>query len=152
MRRILFACALSLAMPAFAAPPVALGTADVEALLAVPAKGARIIAIWSLDCAYCEQNLSALRTYQRAHADVDLLFVATDPMSQSAALERRLKMAKLDDVPSRAYAESTPDRINFLLDQTWGGETPRTLVIKADGTRRAASGALDTARIAKLLR
>ena len=152
MRRMWFAFALFLAMPAFAAPPVALGTADVEALLAVPAKGVRVIAIWSLDCAYCEQNLSALRDYQRAHAGVDLLFIATDPMSQSAALEQRLKKAKLDDVPSRAYAESTPDRINFLIDPAWGGETPRTLMIKADGTRRALSGALDAVRITKLLR
>jgi len=152
MRRMLFACALSLAAPAFAAPPVALGTADVEALLAVPAKGARVVAIWSLDCAYCEQNLSALRDYRRAHADIDLVFVATDPVSQSAALERRLEAAKLEDVPSRAYAESTPDRINFLIDPAWGGETPRTLVIKADGTRRALSGALDARRIEKLLR
>jgi len=154
MRRLALACALSLAaatMPASAAAPVALGTDDVAALLAVPAKGVRLIAIWSLDCAYCEQNLSALLAYQRSHADVDLVFVATDPLSQSRALEARLKAAKLDGVPSRAYAEATPDRLNFLIDQTWGGETPRTLVIRADGKRKAASGALDAARIARLL-
>jgi len=154
MRRFAITCALSLsiaAMPSFAGTPQALGTEDVAALLAVPAKGVRLVAIWSLDCAYCEQNLSTLRAYQRNHADVDLVFVATDPVSQSAALEARLRAAKLDDVPSRAYAESTPDRLNFLIDPAWGGETPRTLVIKADGTRRAYSGALDAARMEKLL-
>lgn len=154
MRRLVLACALSLAplaTPASAATPVALGTADVAPLIAVPAKGVRIVAIWSLDCAYCEENLSALAAYQRSHADVDLVFVATDPISQADALEARLKAAKLDGVPSRAYAESTPDRLDFLIDPAWGGETPRTLVIKANGTRRAASGALDGRKIARLL-
>lgn len=155
MRRLVFAWALSLtaaAIPAIAAAPLPLGTGDVASLIAVPTQGTRLVAIWSLDCAYCEQNLSTLRAYQRNHADVDLVFVATDPVSQSTALEARLRAAKLDDVPSRAYAESTPDRLNFLIDPAWGGETPRTLVIKADGTRRAYSGALDLSRLEKLLR
>jgi len=154
MRRPALAWALSLAaaaMPAFAGVPQPLGAEDVAALMAAPAKGTRLVAIWSLDCAYCEQNLSTVRAYQRAHSDVDLVFVATDPVSQSTALEARLKAAKLDEVPSRAYAESTPDRLNFLIDPAWGGETPRTLVIKADGTRRAYSGALDLPRLEKLL-
>ncbi|NID15512.1 TlpA family protein disulfide reductase [Luteibacter yeojuensis] len=155
MRKIVLAAALAVAycaLAAHAAAPVALGTGDVEALLATPAKGVRVVGIWSLDCAYCEQNLSALLAYQRAHADVDLVFVATDPVTRADALESRLKAAKLDSVPSRAYAESMPDRLNFLIDPAWGGETPRTLVIKADGTRRAFSGALDAKRIEKLMR
>lgn len=151
MKPLVALAMLSLALPAHAAAPTALGIADVPALLAPPAKGTKIVALWALDCAYCEQNLSALRAWQRAHADVDLVFVATDSVSQADTLENRLRAAKVDDVPSRAYAERTPDRINFLIDQTWGGETPRTLVIHADGRRRAASGALDEGRIAKLL-
>ncbi|HEY4292881.1 hypothetical protein [Luteibacter sp.] len=151
MKTLGLALALAVAMPSFAAPPVPLNTTDVDALVAKPAKGTRIIALWALDCAYCEQNLKALADWQRKHADVDLVFVATDPMSQSVTLEARLKAAHVDTVPSRAYAESTPDRINFLIDPAWGGETPRTMVIKSDGTRRALSGALTTARISKLL-
>jgi hypothetical protein len=73
-------------------------------------------------------------------------------MSQRGALEARLKAAHLDTVPSRAYGEPTPDRINFLIDPTWGGETPRTMIVKADGTRRALSGALTAERIAQLVR
>lgn len=152
MKRLIALSLLALALPVHAAPPTSLGIADVPALLAPPTKGTKIVALWALDCAYCEQNLSALRTWQRSHADVDLVFVATDPVSQADTLEKRLRAAKVDDVPSRAYAERTPDRINFLIDQTWGGETPRTLVIHADGRRRAASGALDERRIAALVR
>jgi hypothetical protein len=152
MKSMALLLALGFAVPAFAAAPTVLTTDDVESLVAKPAKGVRVIAIWALDCAYCEENLTALANWQRQHADVDLVFVATDSIGQRSALEARLKAAHLDAVPSRAYGESTPDRINFLIDPAWGGETPRTMVIKADGTRRALSGALTTERIATLAR
>ncbi|APG02730.1 hypothetical protein BJI69_01600 [Luteibacter rhizovicinus DSM 16549] len=152
MKRILLLTALSIAMPVFAAAPVAFTPADVKALVAPPAKGVRMVALWALDCAYCEENLSALATWQREHADVDLVFVATDSIGQRDALSARLKAAGLDGVPSRAYADATPDRINYLIDPQWGGETPRTLVIRADGTRKAFSGALSSERIASLVK
>jgi len=152
MKRLLLLAGLTVAMPVFAAPPVAFAPADVKALVAPPARGVRIIALWALDCAYCEENLSALATWQRQHADVDLVFVATDSIGQRDALGARLKAAGLDSVPARAYADATPDRINYLIDPQWGGETPRTLVIRADGTRRAFSGALSAERIGGLVR
>jgi hypothetical protein len=153
MRRLVLLSALAalfLAGPAFAAPPVAIAATDVKDLVAAPAKGVRIVALWALDCAYCEENLSALATWQRQHANVDLVFVATDSIGQRDVLAARLKAAGLDSVPARAYADATPDRINYLIDPNWGGETPRTLVIRADGTRKAFSGALSAERIASL--
>lgn len=153
-RALLFAVSVAaavMAMPALAAPPVALAPTDVKALIAPPAKGVRVIALWALDCAYCEENLSALAAWQRQHANVDLVFVSTDSIGQRDALSARLKSARLDTVPSRAYGDATPDRINYLIDADWGGETPRTLVIRADGTRRAFSGALNAEHIADLL-
>jgi len=151
MKRLLLLAALAVATPAFAAPPLALAPTDVKALVAPPATGVRIVALWALDCAYCEENLSALATWQRQHGGVDLVFVATDSIRQGDVLGARLKAAGLDAVPSRAYADATPDRINYLIDASWGGETPRTLVIRADGTRKAFSGALNVARIASLM-
>jgi hypothetical protein len=148
---VLAFAAWAFALPALAAPPEALSAADVKTLVAPPAHGAKVLALWSLDCAYCEENLAALRAYQRQHADVELIYVATDPLSQRDALEARLSKARLDDVPARAYTEATPDHLNFMIDPTWGGETPRTLVIHADGSRKSYSGALTPERIAKLM-
>lgn len=151
MKRMILLAALAVAMPAFAAPPMALAPTDVKTLVAPPSKGVRVVALWALDCAYCEENLSALAKWQRQHADIDLVFVATDSIGQRDLLSARLKAAGLDGVPSRAYADATPDRINYLIDASWGGETPRTLVIRADGTRKAFSGVLNTERIAGLM-
>lgn len=156
MKRLLLALVCLLAaclLPVFALAGSLqpLGAANVPTLLKPPAHGKRIIALWSLDCVYCEPNLEALATLQRAHPhDVELLVVTTDSIEQHDAIEARLRQMKLDDYPLRAYAEVSPERINFLLDPNWGGETPRVLVIRADGSRFGFSGALTPVQLKQL--
>lgn len=153
MTRALLALVLALSWPlgAGAASLQALAAKDVPALLQPPAHGARLIAIWALDCAYCEPNLQALAALQRAHPqELQLVTVTTDPIAQRAAIEARLRQAGVADYPARAYADATPERINFLLDPNWGGETPRVLLIRADGTRVGVSGELTARQLRKL--
>ncbi|MEO5831420.1 MAG: hypothetical protein ABIQ36_12725 [Rhodanobacter sp.] len=152
MKRLLFALALLLPALAVAGSLQPLAAADVLALLQPPAHGERIIALWSLDCAYCEPNLAALATLQRQHPDqIELVIVTTDSIEQATAIESRLRSMKMDVYPNRAYAEASPERINFLLDPHWGGETPRVLLIRADGSRLGISGALTPTQLRKLL-
>jgi iron complex outermembrane receptor protein len=151
MRRVLLALTLLCPLLASAASLQALGAKDVPALLQPPARGARLIAIWALDCAYCEPNLQALAALQRAHPrDLQLVTLTTDPIGQRAAIEARLRQAGVADYPARAYADATPERINFLLDPNWGGETPRVLLIRADGTHLGISGELTPRQLQKL--
>jgi len=120
-----------------------LTAADVPALLAPPAHGERVIALWALDCAYCEPNLQALARLQQAHPKtIELVTVATDDMAHAPVIEKRLAAAGMTSWPARAYADPTPERLNYLLDPEWGGETPRVLVIRADGSRSGYSGEL----------
>lgn len=152
MKRLLLAFALCLPTLASAASLQPLAAADVPALLQAPAHGTRIIALWSLDCAYCEPNLEALARVQRADpGNIALVTVTTDSIELQQTIEARLRSMKMDGYPARAYAEASPERINFLLDPNWGGETPRVLVIRADGSRRGISGALTPAQLQKLL-
>ncbi|UGB44701.1 hypothetical protein LQ772_11955 [Frateuria edaphi] len=128
-----------------------LAAADVPALLAPPAHGERLIALWALDCAYCEPNLQALARLQQAHPEaIELVTVATDDMTHEAAIEKRLATAGMTAWPARAYADATPERLNYLLDPEWGGETPRVLVIRADGSRHGYSGELTTKQLQAL--
>lgn len=151
MRRLLLALALMLPLLACAAPPTALSAADVPALVKPPAHGERIIALWALDCAYCESNMQALAKLQQAHPQqVELILVATDEIAQRATIGQRLAAAGLSAYPAYAYADATPERINYLIDPDWGGETPRTLVIHADGSRQGSSGALTPTQLQKL--
>ena len=116
---------------------------DVPALLAPPAHGERLIALWALDCAYCEPNLQALARLQQAHPQaIELVTVATDDVVHRDAIEKRLRAAGMSAWPARAYADATPERLNYLIDPDWGGETPRVLVIRADGSHQGFSGEL----------
>ncbi|MBP1474141.1 hypothetical protein J7I44_07510 [Frateuria sp. MAH-13] len=120
-----------------------LSATDVAALLTPPAHGERLVALWALDCAYCEPNLQALARLQQAHPkSIELVTVATDDMAHAAAIEKRLADAGMTAWPARAYADATPERLNYLLDPEWGGETPRVLVVHADGSRQGYSGEL----------
>lgn len=152
-RRMLVLLLLCCTLPVFArtAPLGSLAAADVPALVKPPAHGERIIALWALDCAYCEPNLAALVKLQRAHPrDVQLVLVATDGPAMRDAVAARLEHMHMTDYPARLYAEPNPERINYLIDPDWGGETPRTLVIRADGTRVGISGELKPAQLRRI--
>jgi len=151
MKRLLATLLLLIPALASAASLQALSAAEVPALLQPPAHGERVIALWSLDCAYCESNLEALAALQRAHPkSIELITVTTDDITRRPAIEARLRSMKMTTYPARAYAEAGPERINFLLDPSWGGETPRVLVIRADGSRIGVSGALTPAQLQKI--
>ena len=153
MRRALVLLLLCCALPVFArtAPLEPLSAADVPALVKPPARGERIIALWALDCAYCEPNLAALVKLQRAHPhDIRLVLVATDGPAMRGTVAARLEHMHMTDYPARLYAEPNPERISYLIDPDWGGETPRTLVIRADGTRVAVSGELTPAQLRRI--
>lgn len=143
---------LLVAAPVVAAPEVkALAAADVPALLEPPVRGQRIVALWALDCIYCEPTLRALAALQEAHPEtVELVTVATDSVAEARRIADRLAAAGLAAVPAWAYADATPDRLDFLIDPDWGGETPRTLVIRADGTRMALSGRLTPEQLRRI--
>ena len=151
MKHLLLALALLLPGLAMAGTLQPLAASDVPALLKPPANGERIIALWALDCAYCEPNLKALASLQRAQPrSVELVVVTTDSIERRQAIETRLQHMKMDGYPNFAYAEASPEHLNFLLDPDWGGETPRVLVIRADGSRLGISGELTPKQLEKL--
>ncbi|HET8899952.1 MAG TPA: hypothetical protein VFN09_14385 [Rhodanobacteraceae bacterium] len=152
MKRLLLVFALLFPVLAMAGTLQPLAADDVAALLKPPAQGKRVIALWALDCAYCESNLEALVKLQRAHPqNIELVIVTTDSIERRQTIQARLQHMKLDGLPNRAYAEATPERLNFLLDPNWGGETPRVLMIRADGSRIGISGELTPAQLRKIL-
>lgn len=146
---LLLCCALPACAHAARLTPLA--ATDVAALVKPPARGERIIALWALDCAYCEPNLAALAILQHAHPhEIELVLVDTDGPTARAAVATRLEKMHMTEYPARLYAEPAPQRIDYLIDPDWGGETPRTLVIRADGTRIAVSGELTPAQLERI--
>jgi len=137
---LVFATTVCAAGPALSS----LGGGQIPELLKTPSHGERIIMFWALSCAYCEPNMKVLATVQRAHPqDIELVTVATDDISaHGAAIEKRLSQAGMAGYAAWAYTEPTPQRLNFLIDPNWGGETPRTIFILSNGERATVSGEL----------
>lgn len=147
---VLFACIVA-PVAAHGATVTPLTAADIPALTTAPAQGERIVALWSLDCRYCEANLTALAKLAHAHPDdVQLILVATDNPSRQQAVVARLQKMGMGTFRSYLYADAAPDRLNYLIDPDWGGELPRTIVIRADGSRNATSGELKPTQLRKI--
>ncbi len=141
---------LLISLPAAAAALEPLTAEDIPALLEPPARGVRIIELWALYCTYCETNLRAVAELSAADADVQAVTVNTDRNASDAAILGRLRSARAAGVPARAYAGASVQRLNYLIDPHWGGEMPHTVVVRADGTRHAASGTLTAERLKAL--
>lgn len=148
MRRVALLAFLCCVLPVLAfaqgTTVAPLTAAEIPVLLKPPAHGERIIMLWALDCVYCEPNMQALAKLQQAHPrDIQFVTVATDNVRHAGqAVAARLNAAGMQEYPARAYATAATAQMNFLIDPNWGGETPRTLMIRADGSRFAVSGLL----------
>ena len=152
MKRLVIAALLLLATPAMAGQVKPLTTSGVAALLKAPSQGAKVIEFWALDCAYCEANMKAVAALKARRPNMQVILVATDNIAHAKALDKRLADMGVTHLPARAYAGASRQRLDYLIDPDWGGITPRTLVIHADGTRRSAVGALTPARLRELTR
>lgn len=126
-----------------------LRASDVPALLQAPRARPLIVELWSLDCSYCRENIARIAQWRRfIRQDVDVVMVAMDGPEQAEMLNRALApMARdgkigLARMPLYANAEAMPERLRAALDPGWQGEMPRTIILRADGTRHASSGLL----------
>lgn len=107
-----------------------------------------LIALWSLECSYCKQNLAHFRQAQQAYPQLRLITVASEPrLAEHAAL---LASHGLDG-QHYAYADEAPEAMAYALDPRWRGELPRTLLFDGHGGQQALSGVLDMQRITQLL-
>ncbi|WP_068635389.1 hypothetical protein [Thauera butanivorans] len=101
-----------------------------------------VVALWSMDCAYCKKNLALLAALARGNPRLRLMTIATEPVVEAAAeLLDRLAVAG----PRYAYGNEAPEALAHALDARWRGELPRTLLFDGHGGRVGVSGVIDEA-------
>lgn len=107
-----------------------------------------LLALWSLECAYCKKNLAQFGELLRQHPGIQLITLASEPAA-SAHAEALEKLA----VPGRhfAYGNEAPEALAFAIDPNWRGELPRTLLFDGQGGRQALSGVIEPQRALQLL-
>lgn len=153
MTRLLSRCLYSLCLIASLAgaqPLIEALTKEQAHQLVDPAQYQQptLLALWSLECAYCKKNLAQFAELQRQHPSLQLITLAAEPVDSGhgEALE---KLA----IPGRhfAYGNQAPEALAFAIDPNWRGELPRTLLFDGKGGRQALSGVIAPQRALQLL-
>lgn len=151
-RRLLAALALMLiAMPALAETK-AFGQGSWQRITEAHRDRPLVVHLWSLTCAPCLVELPHWRDMIRRHPDLDVVFVATDPLEETPRLERALARAGLAGRESWAFADPFVERLRFEIDRSWHGELPITRLIATDGSVETVTGNLDEARLGQWLK
>jgi len=99
-----------------------------------------ILALWSLDCTHCRDDLALLGKLQAKYRTLDVVLVATDTPSRQAEIQTVLKQYAMHRAESWVFADSYAERLRFEIDAQWYGELPRTYFFDASGKATAVSG------------
>jgi len=98
-----------------------------QVLAAQPGRPLIVAALWATWCEPCIAEMPELDAFQRAHPEVLVLGLATDPPSSNAAIQRVLDQVR----PTYAQARLEGGEGLFLrgLGFEWDGILPKTLAI-----------------------
>ena len=99
-----------------------------------------ILALWSLDCTHCRDDLEMLGKLQARYRALDVVLVATDTPSQETEINAVLKHYALQRAESWVFADSYTERLRYEIDTQWYGELPRTYFFDVSGKAIAVSG------------
>ncbi|HSI96101.1 MAG: TlpA family protein disulfide reductase [Methylophilaceae bacterium] len=112
-----------------------------------------VLAFWSVDCAYCPEEIKHLGALVRQRPAIKLVLVSVDGMEMKS--EAGAKLAEY--LPGGQgehwiFAGDDPDRLYFAIDRKWHGELPRTYFYDGAGGVRGMSGQIDAAWLANWAR
>lgn len=103
-----------------------------------------IMAFWSLDCAYCADDLTALGAIARQHKEITLVTINTD-QDHAAEAAQFLDKLKLPSHERWQFGQTDADRLRYKIDRNWYGELPRTYFYNRNHEVQALSGKPDAA-------
>lgn len=105
-----------------------------------------LVALWSLDCPPCHEELAMLGRFARIHPDLRLVLISTDSPAEMPAILAALQRHGLEDRESWVFAGEFIERLRHEVDPAWRGELPRSY-LNDSGETRAVSGRLDRAQL-----
>ncbi len=102
-----------------------------------------VVHYWSLTCLPCMVEMPKLASFLRENRDIDIVFVAADPVEQSERIASRLERFGLKDAMNFAFADGFVERLYYEVDKGWRGELPFTLMVSPDGATKTHLGEID---------
>lgn len=110
-----------------------------------------ILAFWSVDCAYCADDLKLLGNVVRQHPEIALVTVCTDSAEMTPRAQKMLDDVKLPAHRTWQFSEPDVERLRYNIDKRWYGELPRTYFYDAGHQVKAVSGSPDAQWLAAWL-
>jgi hypothetical protein len=102
-----------------------------------------VLALWSLECAPCHEDLALFGRLIEQNPDFKLVLVSTDSAAEPEVLRDTLASHDLVRAESWVFAGDSDEQLRHEIDRKWYGELPRTYLFAADGTVQAVSGKLE---------
>jgi thiol-disulfide isomerase/thioredoxin len=100
-----------------------------------------IVALWSLTCPPCLEELETLARWQDSHPNVPLVLINTDPLENAEAATAKLAEVELEDADNWMFGDSFIEKLRHAVDPNWRGELPRSYLY-GKTERSAVSGKL----------
>jgi thiol-disulfide isomerase/thioredoxin len=124
---------------------------SLQKMIAGHADAPLIVNFWSIDCAYCQQELALLAALARKHPRWAILLVSADSAADAATASALLRKQGFDPGATWIFADDYVERLRFDIDRRWHGELPRTYLYVAGKPVDAVSGKLSAERIEQRL-
>jgi thiol-disulfide isomerase/thioredoxin len=121
------------------------------ALLAEKIGQPRAVHFWALSCAPCLIELPRWTEIARAHPELAVALVNTDPPEQHEAVVATIENLRVGTLRNLQFADAFTDKLMFEVDPTWHGELPRTSLVARDGSQQKVLGALNQATLDRFL-
>ena len=106
-----------------------------------------VLALWSLTCSHCQEELAQLGTLQRRHPELNVVLISTDTPDDAKALAATLARHGLARAETWVYADAYAERLRYEIDPRWGGELPRTYFFDRAHAVTVRSGTLAPAEL-----
>ncbi|MEW6313986.1 MAG: TlpA family protein disulfide reductase [Pseudomonadota bacterium] len=113
-----------------------------QAIVAAHQGQSFVLALWSLDCAHCRDDLALLGKLQAKYRKIKVVLVATDAPARQREIQAVARQYRLHRAESWVFADSFVERLRYEIDPQWYGELPRTYFFDTHGQATAVSGKL----------
>lgn len=110
-----------------------------------------IMVLWSIDCPPCFKELSQLQQLRDQFPKGSLVLIATDGEEHADSVQKVLKEFQLDQMDNWVFADTTPERLRYVIDSSWYGELPRAYIYEESHKRHAHSGNLSGEKLQQWL-
>ena len=147
--RVLFLCVLLFScMPYSAAFGVKLFDKDSYSSILKRYQGKSfVLALWSVDCHPCQQELQLLGKLHTQVPEVPIVLISVDGAVVNHVMESILRKYALTTVDQWVFSGTDPAVLRFQIDPAWYGDIPRTYLINAHGERKTIIGATDCRKV-----